>query len=67
MSVCGYVHVRAGAPEGWKEVSDTLEMKLQVIVSHLIWVLEIKRVSSVRAGDALSHGVISPAPLFYFF
>jgi hypothetical protein len=35
--------------------SDTLEMGLQRVVSHPVWVLGIQPGSHVRAGDALNH------------
>lgn len=38
--VCGFVHLSAVAPKGQKRASETLGLELQVIVSHLIQVLQ---------------------------
>lgn len=38
-----------------KRVPDTLELKLQVVVSCLMWVLGIKLRSSERAESSLNH------------
>lgn len=42
---------------GWE-----LELELQVVVSHLIWVLGIEPGSSRRESNALNHQTISPVP-----
>lgn len=48
--VCVYVwYVSAGNCSGQKRASDPLGWKLQLVVSHLIWVLETKLRSSSRA------------------
>lgn len=39
MSMCRYVHVRAGAWGDQKTVLDSLELELQVTVSCPTWVL----------------------------
>lgn len=36
--VCGYVHLRAGAPGGQKMVQDLLVLKLQEGMSCQVWV-----------------------------
>lgn len=33
------MHVNEGTQEGWKRVSDTLELEKQVAMSNLSWVL----------------------------
>ena len=49
----GSVHMIAGALESQKKVSDSLELELQAIVSHLMWVL---RTSSIdQAGPELTE------------
>jgi hypothetical protein len=40
--VYGYVCMSAGSHGGQKRVLDALELKLQVAVSHLLWVWELK-------------------------
>ena len=40
MYACGLVQVSAGAPGGQERASESLELKLQAVVSHLPWVLE---------------------------
>ena len=42
--------------QGWK-----LELELQVVVNHLIWVLGIEPGSSRKESNALNHQTISPA------
>jgi hypothetical protein len=51
-------------------VSESLKLELQMVVSHLAWVLGTE-LRSARAGSTLNHKGISPAPvpsfiLFYF-
>lgn len=41
------------------EASDSLKLELQALVSHLAWVLGIKRKTSGRVVHALNHGAIS--------
>ena len=38
-----------------KRVSDSLELELQMVVSHLTWVLEIESQDSGREASALNH------------
>lgn len=51
LSVCGYVHRRAGA-SGGQEASDPLELELEAVVSCLTW-LETPLRSSARVVHAL--------------
>lgn len=44
-----YMHVSDSVVRGQKRVLDSLELVLQVVVSHLMWVLGIKLRSSARA------------------
>lgn len=44
----------------------SLELELQKVVSHLIWVLGIELRSFTRANSDLNHGVISLAPFIEF-
>lgn len=47
-------------------MSDPLELELQVVVSHLIQVLETKPWSFAKAVRALDHRAIFPAPRTIF-
>lgn len=62
--VCVNIHISTAcvpvAQGGQKGVSDPLEPELQVVVSHLLWVLRIKLKSSACA---LHHGTISSGPM----
>ena len=49
VSVCEYAHVDAGTQGGKKKASDPLELKLQAVVSHLMWVLGTAPGSSATA------------------
>lgn len=51
------MHVHEGAGGGWKMA---LELKLQVVVSWPMWVLQTKLQSSVRAASDLSYWTIVP-------
>jgi hypothetical protein len=44
-----------------------MELELQTIVSHLIWVLETEHMSSAGAARALYYGPISAAPKGFAF
>jgi hypothetical protein len=52
-----------GAHRGQKRALDTLNLKLQVIVSHLLWVLGTEPGSSASLG-AFQPLALSPAPKF---
>lgn len=39
-AACGYVHVNVGTHRSQKRASDTLELELQAVGSHQIWVLD---------------------------
>ena len=56
-------HVYAGCG-GRNKGPDPLEVELQKVVGHLLWVLGIKPGSSERAARALNHSVVSPAFAF---
>lgn len=47
----GYAHLRT-VPGDQKRLSGTLELELQEVVSHLVWVLGIELTSYERAGNA---------------
>lgn len=53
--------VLCDARGGQKMASDPLELALQMVVSHHVWVLGIKSGPSARAATALKHLAISPA------
>lgn len=55
VSVCRHVHMRTGACGGQKRTSETLEVKLEAIVSCLTCVLESELRSSARAASFLTH------------
>lgn len=59
------VHVHLGAHGGQKRVSDSLELELQAILSHLTWVLGIKFQSPEKAVDSLNPWAFSPFPHVY--
>jgi hypothetical protein len=44
-----------------KSGSDSLELELQRIATHLTWVMGTELLSSARAASALNHRAISPA------
>lgn len=46
---------------GQKRASDPLELELEKVVSHLIWVLATEPGSSVRGVSALKRQTTSPA------
>lgn len=53
MSVCRYVHMGAG-DQGRPELLDPVELELQKIGKHLIWLLEIKFMFSGVAANAFT-------------
>lgn len=61
----GHMHV-LGAHGSQKKASNTLELELRLVVSHLVGV-GIKLGYSARATNALITRAISPVPLFLFF
>lgn len=68
MSVCRYVHTgEVGMFRGQKRAPDAQELELEVVVSILIWALNIKPGSSVGGARALIHRAISPAPMHLFY
>ena len=58
--VCGFVSVSVGAHGSQKKVSDPLELELQVVVSCLIWVLEIKVGSFIREVPTPAESAFQP-------
>lgn len=61
--LCGEpVHLRAGAC-GSRRILDSLGLDLEVVMSHLRWVLEIRLRSSARDVCALNHGALSSSHL----
>jgi hypothetical protein len=63
MCVCVYTCMCAGTHRG--HTSDPLELELQPIVRHLMWVLRIKLWSTDRVGSPLKPWDFS-IPLFFF-
>ena len=53
--MCGYVHMSVGDRGGQKRAPYPLELKLQVVVSCLMWVLRIELQSSAKAVNTLNH------------
>jgi hypothetical protein len=47
-----YVHTNAILQAGQKTASDPLELKLQMVVSHPVWMLVMELRSSVRTASA---------------
>ena len=62
MCACVHVYIGADTHRALKRAPDSLELELQVVVSHLMWVLGMESRSSARATHALKHLAISPAP-----
>lgn len=61
--LCGEpVHLHADAC-GSRRILDSLGLDLEVVMSHLRWVLEIRLRSSARDVCALNHGVLSSSHL----
>lgn len=54
-----------GAYRGQKRVSDPLELELQEVVSHLIWMLGIELRSYGRAVSALNLSHLSNPPTLH--
>lgn len=52
MSMYVYVHTNAILQAGQKTASDPLELKLQMVVSHPVWMLVMELRSSVRTASA---------------
>lgn len=50
----GYVHMITIACIGQKRISDTLKLKVDVVVSYLMWVLETEDRSSTRVAFPLN-------------
>lgn len=59
MALCEYVYMTVDAYRGQKRASELLEWELQMVMSHLKWVLGMKLVSSGRAVCAQTHIVKS--------
>lgn len=61
-SLCVYLSaclsVDASDHRRQQEVSDPLELELEVVVSFLTWVLRIELKSSIRAASALNHRLL---------
>lgn len=55
------VHSKAVECGGQKRALDPMELRIQVVVSSLIWVLRTVFWSSVRADSILKHRAVSPA------
>lgn len=49
------VHMNVFVHRDWKRVSALSELELQVVITHLLWVLVTKLESSERAGWFLKH------------
>lgn len=62
MSVCGYVHVNAGALRVQERGLDLQEPELQVFVSCWLWVLEFGSLSC-NSSICWKLQVTAPAPL----
>ena len=62
MCACVHVYIGADAHRALKRAPDSLELELQVVVSHLMWMLGMESGSSARATHGLKHLGISPAP-----
>lgn len=45
---------------GQRKISDPLQLKIQVVMSHLKWVLGAELLFSTRAVSALNHGALFP-------
>jgi hypothetical protein len=65
--MCLYSTWVSGTLEGQKKVSDPLEPKLWMAVSHLGWVLKTKPRCSVRAVSTLSHETSFHLPHLMFW
>jgi hypothetical protein len=61
MCLYGLVNASEGAHRSQKRVSDNLQVELQVVVSHLLWILGTKLRSSRRAMCILNSWAICPA------
>lgn len=57
--------MHAGACGGQKRSLDPLELELQMVVSHLMWVLQTEPRSSAEAASAMNNWAISPAPIIF--
>lgn len=67
LSACTYINRVCLVPwGGQKRVLDSLELKLQMVVSLWMWVLGIKPVLSTRATSPLNHWTVFPALTFAF-
>lgn len=64
MCVCSYMCLGAHRRQKW--VLSSLELELQVVLTHPTWVMRTEHGSSGRAGSILNDQVISPAPIFTF-
>lgn len=66
-----YVHIHSDVQGGQKRLSDPLELDLQAVVRHPMWVLvtlATKPRLSARAASALNYRAISPElPVVCFF
>lgn len=51
----------AGDNQVQKRMTDPLELEIQAVVSHPLWVLGTEHGSSAKAGSALNYGAISQA------
>lgn len=54
VSVCRNMHVSADIHKGQKRALYPLGLELQLVLSHLMWVLGTKSRSSVRAVSAVN-------------
>lgn len=52
--VCGDVHMSANTLGRQKSISDPLELELDVVVSHLMWMLGAELRPSARAPNAFN-------------
>lgn len=65
--MCLWVHalVKADAYDVQKRASGFLELQLQGVVSHPVWVLQSKSGPSARAMSALYRQVTTPSPFSF--
>lgn len=57
-----HICVVSADAKGRSSVPDALELKLQVVLSHLMWVLGPKPLVSCKVAGTFYRGAISPAP-----
>lgn len=55
VALSGYLYMSVDAYKGQERTSESLELELQMVVSHLIWIPRCIHKSSARAEDALNR------------